>query len=254
LLVAILGAGCFDFEGLSASGLDLADADAAAVDAASATDLRDPSVVAWWSFDDKEALGHDGSGNGNTGQTVGTVRWASGRRGGGALELEGTGWMAVQASPSLESLDSAGTVALWVALRAGTADGAFLGRRLGTGGDDLWTIGYDTDTEFYACANTTSSLPHCLLTGGPAPSLAYGVFVHLALVIDAGQMRLYRDGVATGTRDVPTPLPDEVAPLVIGAGDNGIQGIQERATALIDDVRIWNRALSAEEIATLAAP
>jgi hypothetical protein len=47
-------------------------------------------------------------------------------------------------------------------------------------------------------------------------------------------------------------IPDESSPVVLGAGDNGTDGMGEYVNAVFDDVRLYNRALSASEIQNLS--
>ncbi len=82
------------------------------------------------------------------------------------------------------------------------------------------------------------------LTSGPA--LAPGAFAHLALVVDGKQAVLFIDGVETARTTVPT-LPVPASAVLLGR-----TGTWDAASALsgdIDEVRIWNRARSAADLA-----
>jgi CubicO group peptidase (beta-lactamase class C family) len=78
-------------------------------------------------------------------------------------------------------------------------------------------------------------------------SITLGVWQHVAVSLESGTLRFYVDGVLVSTRTgVPTPLP-RAAPTRIGMRatdtNRGFDGA-------IDEVRIWNRALSQIEIQT----
>ena len=60
-------------------------------------------------------------------------------------------------------------------------------------------------------------------------------------------MRIYVDGVQRGSRSASGNITSYATPLRVGT--NG--GLGEDAKGLVDDVRIYNRALSATEVATL---
>jgi hypothetical protein len=60
---------------------------------------------------------------------------------------------------------------------------------------------------------------------------------------------LYVDGKAIGVTELPSVPLASKAPLVIGAGAGGKKGMD----GWLDDVRIYHRALSAEDVEALAA-
>jgi hypothetical protein len=81
--------------------------------------------------------------------------------------------------------------------------------------------------------------------------LATGAWAHLAATYDGSTVRLYVNGVQTATAAASGPMAVSTGPLDIGG--NGIWG--EWFAGLIDDVRIYNRALPAAEIqGDMAAP
>ncbi|MFI7137014.1 exo-alpha-sialidase [Streptomyces massasporeus] len=77
-----------------------------------------------------------------------------------------------------------------------------------------------------------------------------GRWHHLALRRGAGRLTLFLDGEATGTADVPGSVSRN-SPFGVHIG----QRMDSRAflTGAIDDVRVWNRALSDEELASGAS-
>ncbi|MBK8001206.1 MAG: hypothetical protein IPK15_21465 [Verrucomicrobia bacterium] len=92
-----------------------------------------------------------------------------------------------------------------------------------------------------------------LREGTPLPIASWQ---HVAFVLDANTERLYRNGVAVASGPYTGTLPNPTsAALIIGArllsgsatGDSHWQG-------KIDEVAIWNRALSPTEIESLATP
>ncbi|MEU3262439.1 LamG domain-containing protein [Streptomyces bacillaris] len=79
-----------------------------------------------------------------------------------------------------------------------------------------------------------------------SPALTAGVFAHLALVVNGTEAVLYVDGVETARTTVST------APVPASAQLLGRQGTWDPATGLvgdIDEVRVWNRARTAADLA-----
>ena len=81
-------------------------------------------------------------------------------------------------------------------------------------------------------------------TGSAA--LALNAWSHLAVTYDNTALRLYVNGTLVATTAVSGPIP--VSTGVLRMGGNSIWG--EWFSGKLDDVRIYNRALSAGEIAT----
>ncbi|MGD9695173.1 MAG: LamG domain-containing protein [Thermoleophilia bacterium] len=80
-------------------------------------------------------------------------------------------------------------------------------------------------------------------SAAPAP-LRPGRWTHLAMTYDGGAVRLYRDGVLVSTTRSTGALRTSTSALRIGG--NPVRGDWFRG--VIDDVRIYNRALTAAEI------
>jgi hypothetical protein len=79
--------------------------------------------------------------------------------------------------------------------------------------------------------------------GGPS-SLPRSTWSHLATTFDGSTQRLYVNGVLTAQRAASGPITTSNMPLKIGG--NAVWG--EWFKGLIDDVRVWDRALSASEL------
>lgn len=77
--------------------------------------------------------------------------------------------------------------------------------------------------------------------------LTLGVWTHLAATYDGAVMRLYVNGVQVGTRAQTGNM--NVSAHALRIGGNAVWG-DEYFAGLIDDVRIYNRALTASEIQT----
>jgi hypothetical protein len=76
-------------------------------------------------------------------------------------------------------------------------------------------------------------------------ALALNVWTHIAVTYDGATLRLYRNGAQIGSRAQTGNIAVGNQPLRIGG--NNVSG--EFFNGLIDEVRVYNRALSAAEIA-----
>jgi hypothetical protein len=80
--------------------------------------------------------------------------------------------------------------------------------------------------------------------------LPVGRWVHLAATFDGNTMRLYVDGVECGTMERPGEIRPNERHLVLG---NYEVGHAAHFAGLLDDVRLYGRALTAQEIRAHAA-
>jgi len=216
--------------------------------------VADPALVLHWRLDETAGTSaSDASGNGNAGtlSPQGPV-WTDGRIAGG-LDFGGGGdRVTAPSSATLNSLKGQMTASLWVYKRSDAPTwGILAGRRYGSGWEDLWNVYYtNSASDEYGFGLRTSAGPAVLT--GPSSTADRNLWVHLAAVYDGSRMLLYRNGQEIARRSHTGTIPDEAAPLLVAAGDNGTYGIGEYVDAILDDLRIYNRALSASEIQALA--
>ncbi len=214
----------------------------------------DSGLVLHWRLDETSgSTAADSSGNGNTGTLQSGPVWTTGRVGGG-LDLNGAGEVVTApASASLNSLSSEMTVALWVYKRADAPTyGGLAGRRYGSQWEDLWVLFYNNSGSDEYSFGLTTSAGAAYLTG-PSSAGDRNSWVHLAAVYDGSSIVLYRNGAEAARRSHSGTLPGEDSPLIVGGGDNGSEGFGEYVNAVLDDVRVYHRALSAAEVQGLAA-
>ena len=84
----------------------------------------------------------------------------------------------------------------------------------------------------------------------PTPVKANDAWVHVAVTFREREFLLYVDGKQIGIRELDVvPPPSAKRDLLFGASPSGRGGMD----GWLDDVRIYHRALTAEEVATLAA-
>jgi hypothetical protein len=187
----------------------------------------------------------DVSGNGNTGTISGGTSWTAGKYG-GALSFNGsTGRVSVPASPSL-GLSSAMTLMAWIQPTANQSGWRTIMQR-------------QTDAYFLNASNDSGPLrPSGGGTiGGGTPWVSgptaspVNAWTHVALTYDGAALRLFVNGTQVATGAASGAIQASSNPLWIG----GNNPYGEYFQGLIDEARVYNRALTATDIqAAMNAP
>jgi hypothetical protein len=196
-----------------------------------------PGLVAAYSFDEGSgSVLNDASGNGHLGSISG-ASWTSGRHG-GALSFDGTG--AHVALGSLGTFYQTGfTLEAWVRKQSTTKnDVGIVGSWTG-GGPMLWVD--HIATRYHLTLGTSLST---YLDSGVTPTA--GEWQHLAATFDGATARFYVNGSEVANRAFSGSVGSSDT-WRIGAYGSTPGGFFD---GLIDDVRVYSRALSAGEIQT----
>jgi concanavalin A-like lectin/glucanase superfamily protein len=186
----------------------------------------------------------DGSGNGNPGTlTNGPVR-TTGKYGNG-LSFDGVNDFVSAADSASLDLAGTGTIEAWVKLDTLNRWHSVIAK-----GDQNSNARHN-----YALEITNANRIRCILSTGTgsnyiqldsASTMTANVFGHLACTWDGTTVSLYIDGVLNASRaQTLTPVPN-TSPLFIGV----FGGNNDRLDGTIDEVRIYNRALTPAEIQT----
>ena len=211
-------------------------------------------LVGHWKFDEGSGTtAADSSGNGATGTLVDNPAWVTGKVG-GALSFNGTTHLvSIPNQPSWDTVSSTYTVAFWVKVnQIEDYAGAVAVGNWGTRDLEITTTG----NRWNARINTTGG-PNgwgCDLTSSTLGYLTTvdNTFHHVALVLNAAASRchLYSDGVLVAT--------DEYVDGTTSFGTQSLHiggfGDANRLQSVIDDVRLYNAALTQTEIRALAEP
>ncbi|GIH62415.1 hypothetical protein Msi02_32320 [Microbispora siamensis] len=193
----------------------------------------------------------DTSGNGRTATLSGGAQWSAGRlrTAGTAISFDGTTGYAATDGPVVHT-DQSFTVSAWVRLTSAAKWATVLCQEGGTNSGLL--LQYDQPGNRWSLTAQTADTadPPAVRAGSTAPRT--GVWTHLLGTYDAGagELRLYVDGVLSGT-----------APVRIGwnAGGRLLIGTEKFNGKLISyfpgdiaDVRVWDRVVDASEARALA--
>jgi RHS repeat-associated protein len=205
----------------------------------------DPNLIAHWQFDETSGTtAADSSGNGHTGTLNDDASFAAGMYGNAAAFDGASDYITVSDSAAWDFSGKETTLALWFKAdpTQPSAWAKLAEHRVGGQSTEGWFWGFDAAGE--------SLVFHAISVGGTdhawiEPSSTYddGTWHHATVTLKDGLARLYVDG-AFLLQDTYDPLSDEDDALVIG-GRSSLNG-------QIDELRIYDRALSDSEIATLA--
>jgi subtilisin-like proprotein convertase family protein len=227
---------------LTASYTGLVNGDTAASLTNSGAPAAIPGLVAAYAFN--EGAGTtvtDASGNGNTG-TIVNATWSTAGKYGNGLFFNGTSaWVAINDAPSMH-LTTGMTVEAWV-------DPSSVDNRwrevLYKGNDLIYLEAMSPSGAVPVIGAQFGAGGTFVETPGPTP-LTANVWTHLAATYDGATVRLYVNGILVSSQAQTGNLLTSAELLTIGA--DSIHGSYFQGT--IDEVRIYNRALSASELQT----
>ncbi|HET8756444.1 MAG TPA: LamG-like jellyroll fold domain-containing protein [Solirubrobacteraceae bacterium] len=202
-------------------------------------------LVGAWGFDEPAGdTAVDASPAGNSGTISGAARTADGRFG-GALSFDGVNdWVTVDDASSLR-LTTGMTASAWVNPSAGRVWRTVLLKQ--RAGGMSYALYGNTDS-----GQPSGHVSTPLETSTKAPSaLPIGVWTHLATTYDGTTLRLFVNGVQVSSRAVSGAISNDAGALRIG----GNSVWNEPFAGRIDEVRLYDRALTAAEIqGDMAAP
>jgi fibronectin type 3 domain-containing protein len=198
-------------------------------------------LVAGYNFDAGSGTAvADSSGNGNTGTITGAT-WTAGRYGGGLSFNGSTNRVQVPSATSL-NLTSGMTLAGWV--RPTASQGGW--RTIIQKEADAYVLNASNDTgALFPGGGGTINGSWQYVSGTSASPL--NTWTHVAMTYDGATMRLYVNGVQVSTRLVTGTSQTTTSPLWIG----GNSPYGEYFQGVLDEIRVYNRALTLAEILTI---
>ncbi len=201
-------------------------------------------LVAYWAFEETEGdTASDSSGNGHDGTLMGNPQRVDGYFG-GALEFDGDGDEVNV--PFHEDLNQETfTISAWANVEPESANH----RAVVSSRDDGPQRGYI----FYATPQNTWQF----WTGGggwksvQGPDVKLGEWDHLAGVYAGGNQKFFVNGELVGERNDAAVSVNTAQEFLIGAGANETANHNYRFRGMIDEVRVYDRALNEDEIITV---
>jgi fibronectin type 3 domain-containing protein len=195
-------------------------------------------LVGAWGFDEATGtVATDASGHSLDGAIVGPTRTASGKFG-RALTFDGTNdWVTVNDAPALH-LTTGITLEAWVSPSRLTGWRTAVLKEQSAG--LAWSLYANTDTNRPSAHVFTSAESEIRGAG----TLALGAWSHLAMTYDGTAVRLYVNGTLAGTKAATGTLISTTQPLRFGG--NGVWS--EWFEGSLDEIRVYDRALSATEL------
>ena len=215
------------------------------------------TLAGYWRFEEGSGTTTADSGPGGfTGTLVNGPTWVGSPFGRFALDFNGASQYVDVGNPTTLQITGPVTVAAWVWPDAtGVANSGRIVNKQGASGSRGWSLNVESTG---AWAFQIAQAPTVVVVlDVPMPSLPLSGWVHLAGVYDPYDpggpiMKLYTNGVLGGTltAGVPSAQTDSGLDVAIGSRPGGTNPW----SGLIDEVRIYTRALAKAEIAALAAP
>ncbi len=204
-------------------------------------DVPPAGLVDWWQA---EGNATDSIGT-NNGTLNGTASFVAGEVG-QAFSFDGTtGYVSIPDSPSLDSFTNAMTIELW--MKSSTSGNNADWKGLVTKGNESWKI----------LATTFANTVYADFFGVNPPDIFGtrnvndGQWHHVAATYDGTTMSLYVDGVLDGSHPASGPIAQDSLPLYLGGDADPPLGRTYLFGGQIDEVSLFNRALSAAEIAAI---
>jgi hypothetical protein len=220
-------------------------------------------LIGFWRLDDApgSATARDWSGWVNDGTLAAgldpATAWVADGPEGGALSVEGKGYVNVPRSASIDSITTQVTLAAWMYLDGTIMDYATaISRQIGTGFGQHYHL--SVNAQHQAILFITTPAAGQVVLGGPA-TVPQQTWIHLAGTYDGSMARLYVDGAEVDSKACTGPFATETNPVVLSGNGNGAN-VTESVPGRLDDVMLYRRALAADEIvrikngALLASP
>jgi len=228
----------------------------------SVADLSE-GLVAYWPMDEGSGgIARDVSGNGNDGALLGGAAWETANTAAGAACINFNGTDALVEVEPFDVVGGGITLAAWINATSFTiGDARIISKAVEWGSNDhFWMLSTTDDnhiTRFRLRTDDGQDVPTLKASSG---ELEAGVWAHVAAVWDGTDMKLYVDGQDVGSqaKGGSAVATDPGVKIAIGSQPTDAFATDPSHVAkyfhgLIDEVAVYNRGLSANEIGELMA-
>jgi hypothetical protein len=208
-------------------------------------------LVGWWRFNEGSGdTATDSSGNDHHGTLLGNPEWVAGPDGfGGALAFDPEKTIGIDCGV-FDPTNGTGqfTIALWAFWDGTGTFQHFITKSAGWGADTMMF-----QVELWGAHTSAAYTDRVGISYDPAGSVAFSIlpkneWVHLTWTFDGSDLTLYLNGV---DEEGPKPFsigPDVDAQLEIGYNSNRPEISERTFHGFLDEVRIYDKALMADEI------
>jgi len=194
-------------------------------------EVADPTLLAHWALDETEGAAAYDSAGGNDGSVIGVPSWQpAGGAVNGALEFDGATF--IVGDPVLDPEEGPFSVLAWV--KGGTPGGVIVSQQ----GGASWLMADAFDGSLMTDLRAGGRSPVSL---GSQTVIADGNWHRVAFTWDSVNRRLYVDDVLVA-EDTQAALGASAGNQLIGCG--ATMAADTFWSGLIDDVRIYNRAVN----------
>jgi hypothetical protein len=202
-------------------------------------------LIAWWKLDDGSGItAADSSGNNRNGTLAGDTNWVDGIVG-GALAFDGDGdYVDMGKNPGFDITNQI-TVSAWIKVSVFDKDWQTIVAK----GDRSWRLQRNVgdNTLQFSCSGLVVPGTDWGTIFGKT-NVNDGHWHHVAGVYDQEKIYLYIDGSLDASAEAPGTIRVNEEPVYIGENS---QMPNRFWNGMIDDVRIYNYALSTEEISEI---
>ncbi|MGI9457252.1 MAG: LamG domain-containing protein [Aeoliella sp.] len=217
---------------------------------ASAQDITS-NLVAHWALDETSGTtASDSSGNGNSGTFSGSPAWNTGGQIVGCLDFEISDGNDRVNAGTFDLTGSGVTLATWIWQESGNNDARVIIKSTGnSGAQQSWGLTSDETGELDFRIRTGGNWYRVQVPG----AISNGVWTHIAGTYDGTTLRVYINGVeaASGAHPVGGAVEtDATGTVTLGDSIAGGRPFDGK----IDDARVYDRALTATDIAFLFNP
>ena len=209
---------------------------AAGLSILSQSEAAEEGLVGYWSFNEGEGnLANDSSGMNNHGELFGNVDWVEGKFGSGLKFSEDRSCVKIEHSES-DNLTEQVSIALWaMPEESQPAWGKFVCKQKTD--DYPYALQYDDSNRIKGAVQTSNGTVGIKMD-------TFDEWTHLALVYDGTSLILYKNGEEVVRKPANGKLQQNNLSVTIGSRWESSQSYR----GVIDEVRLYNVALSQEEI------
>ncbi len=202
----------------------------------------DDGLVAYWPLDEGSGtIANDVTGHGHDGTATGGISWVSGKLG-GAFNTNDSGYFTIPQDAALRPVNAV-SVQCWAKINGFTTWDSLVSNCWDTGSTEAGYEIHEQDGTGFRCELSGS------FRAAHAANPALGQWVHIVGTYDGTTVKTYFNGVLVASNNTASgPIDWDPVPYALYIGRFHDDNENYVANAIIDEVAIWNRALTQEEI------